>query len=273
MAAKLGIIAGGGTLPLRLLEKCKNSGRPYYLLGLKGQIDDQLFVGHQYENVRIGATGKAIDLLKENGVTEIVMAGHVKRPNIAALRPDAKALKVLAKTGAMALGDDGLLKAVIKYLEQDEGFKVVAVASILGDELITPGSLGIVEPSENSLKDIQRGIDVLKIMGPADIGQAVVVQDELVLAVEAVEGTASMLSRCKELRREGAGGVLVKIRKPGQETRIDMPTIGPDTVKQARAAGLSGIAIDAGGMIVLDRQETVAAADQSGLFIFAVDVK
>jgi len=272
MATKLGIIAGGGTLPLRIVEKCKETNRPFYMIGLKGQIDDDLFTDVDYVTLRIGAAGKAINLLQENSVTDIIMAGYVKRPNLAALRPDAKALKVLAKSGAMALGDDGLLKSIIRYLEDEEGFNVVSVDSILDEGMIKPGALGNVVPDEKALKDITRGIDALKIMGPADIGQALVVQDELILAVEAVEGTASMLDRCKSLKRVGEGGVLIKIRKPGQETRIDMPTIGPDTVKQAKAANLSGIAIDSGGMIILDREETILAANKAGMFIHAVEI-
>ena len=272
MVAKLGIIAGGGTLPLRLLEKCNAIGRPVCLIALKDQVDASLFVDYEYEMVRIGAAGRAIEILKDNNVTEIVMAGHVKRPNIASLRPDVKALKVLAKSGAMALGDDGLLKAVIKYLENDEGFKVVSVDSILGSDDLAPGALGDISPDEKAHKDILRGIDVLKIMGPADIGQAVIVQDELVLGVEAVEGTAALLDRCKTLKRDTKGGVLIKIRKPGQEMRIDMPTIGPDTIRQAIDTGLDGIAIDAGGMIILDKEDTIQLANQAGLFIYAVHV-
>lgn len=272
MATKLGIIAGGGTLPLRLLEKCRETKRPFYLIGLKGQIDESLFADYEYPTLRIGAAGQAIDLLKENNVIEIVMAGHVKRPNLASLRPDATVLKVLLKTGAMALGDDGLLTAVIKYLEDEEGFKIVSVDSILGADELASGNLGLIAPDEKSQKDILRGIEVLKIMGPADVGQAVVVQDEMILALEAVEGTAALLERCKNLKREARGGVLVKIRKPGQETRIDMPTIGPDTVNQAIDAGLLGIAIDAGGMIILDKDDTIKAANKAGLFIHALDI-
>ena len=274
--SKLGIIAGGGILPLRLLEKCQSSGREFYLIGLQGQIDENLFKQYSYDVIRMGAVGKAIDLLRQNNVNEIVMAGNVNRPSMAALRPDMKAVKILAKSGNMAIvsrGDDGLIKEIVKYLEKDEGFRIISVDSILGENKFISGILGDVEPDNNSKKDIIRGVSALKMIASADIGQAIVVEDQAIIAVEAIEGTAKMLERCNDLKlNQIPSGVLVKIRKDNQETRVDMPTIGCDTIKQIVAAGLLGIAFDAGGMIIIDKDKVITAANEAGIFITAIDV-
>ncbi len=274
--SRLGIIAGGGILPLRLVEKCQSSGRNFFLIGLKGQIDENLFKQYSFEAIRLGAVGKAINSLRQNNVNEIVMAGNVTRPSMAALRPDITAVKILAKSGAMSvgsLGDDGLIKAIIKYLEKDEGFKIVSVDSILGDNQFSSGILGDIEPDNNSKKDIICGVKALQMIAKADIGQAIAVEEQRVIAVEAIEGTANMLKRCKGLKlSQQSSGVLVKIRKKNQETRVDMPTIGCDTIKQIADAGLLGVAFDAGGMIIIDKDKTIKTANEAGVFIAAIDV-
>lgn len=172
----------------------------------------------------------------------------------------------------MGLGDDGLLSALVRELETVEGFRVVGPESLLPESLATAGVYGVVRPDEQALRDIERGIDVARGIGDLDVGQAAVVQAGLVLAVEAVEGTDAMLERCRGLRREGPGGVLVKVRKPGQESRVDLPTIGVSTVEGAAAAGLDGIAVEAGGGLVVDRAAVVERADEAGLFVIGVAV-
>ena len=129
---------------------------------------------------------------------------------------------------------------------------------------------GIPRPDAQALADIEHGQRLARALGALDIGQAVVVQQGLVLGVEAIEGTDALLRRCAALRREGPGGVLVKVEKPGQEQRADRPTIGPQTVALAAEAGLRGIAVEAGATIVLDRDEVVAAADRAGLFVLGI---
>jgi DUF1009 family protein len=178
-------------------------------------------------------------------------------------------LRMLARVGVAAWqGDDGLLKAVVRILEED-GFEVVPSQAIVQDALPPPGLLGSHAPGPEARRDIARGIAVVRALGVVDVGQCAVVQQGLVLGVEAIEGTDALLARCALLRREGPGGVLVKLVKPGQDRRVDLPTIGPVTVANALAAGLAGIAIEADGTIVVDRPATIAAADRGGLFLLA----
>ncbi len=269
MAPKLGIIAGGGSLPGQVIAACRAEGRPFFVLALKNFADEAAIAGVPHAWVRLGAAVRGVELLQEQGVEELVMVGPVKRPSLATLRPDARTAKWLTRVGISALGDDGLLKAIMTAIES-AGFRFVGVDSILGSLVASEGQYGKITPDGQAMVDIERGIDVANGLGAADVGQAVVVQQGIVLGVEAVEGTDALLARCADLRRPGPGGVLVKMKKPNQERRIDLPTIGVDTVEHAAAAGLRGIAIEAGGTLVVDREEVVRRADAAGLFVIGI---
>jgi DUF1009 family protein len=200
-----------------------------------------------------------------------VLIGPVKRPSLLALRPDALGAKLLARVGRAAFaGDDTLLATVIRVLGE-EGFTVVGAHEILNDALGPVGLLTQVAPDAVTRADIVRAVAVQRIIGAADIGQACVVQQGIVLAVEAIEGTDAMLARSGALKRDGAGGVLVKLLKPGQDRRADLPTIGPATIAGLIAAGLRGLAFDAGNTILMDRAAMIAAADAGGLFLLGID--
>ncbi len=269
MAGKLGILAGAGELPLRLIEACRAEARPVFVLAFEGSADPAMTIGVPHAWVRLGAAGEGLRLLRENGVEELVMAGGVPRPSLLSLRPDWRTAKFFARIGYRALGDVGLLKAVIRELEQ-EGFRVIGADDILGAALAPTGPLGRHRPDAEADADIALGFRILRAMGALDIGQAVVVQQGLVLGVEAIEGTDALIARCAALRREGPGGVLVKAAKPGQERRADLPTIGSKTVAGAARAGLRGIAIEAGATLLVDRGAIVEAADRAGLFVAGV---
>lgn len=269
---KLGILAGGGKLPGLVIQACRESSRPYFIIAFEDQTPTETVAGHPHAWVRLGAAGKAIGLLREAGVEELVMAGPIRRPSLGALMPDGWAALFLAKTGAMALGDDGLLSALIQELERSEGFRVIGADDMLPHLLAPMGVYGALEPDEQALDDIEEGIRAARATGAQDAGQAAVVQQGRVLCVEGREGTDDMLDRAGEVRSAGPGGVLVKVSKPGQETRADLPTIGVTTVKAARAAGLSGIAVEAAGTLIVDKTAVIKAADAAGLFIIGIDV-
>lgn len=272
MAEKLGLLAGQGDLPKRIIEQCIKEDRPFHIIAFKGQTEDKLVKGHPHTWVRMGAAGKTISILRAQGATTLLMAGRINRPSMLAIRPDAWALKVFAKIGKAVFGDDGILKALINALEK-EGFKVIGAEDILDDMLATKGIYGKIIPDELALSDFQKAMTIAHIIGEHDIGQAVVVQDGLVLAVEAIEGTDRLLERCIDLKREGPGGVLVKAKKPNQEKRADLPTIGVKTIQNAALAGLKGIVLEADGALIIDRTAVVEEADKLGLFIMAVSAE
>jgi len=269
MADRLGVLAGAGELPLRVIAAARAQARPVFVLAFEGIADPAVVEGSPHAWVRLGAAGEGMRILHENGVVDLVFAGAVRRPTLADLRPDWRAAKFYARVGLKALGDDGLLRAVIGELE-GEGFRVLSVEAFLGDTLAPKGVLGAVAPDAAAESDIARGLEAARALGALDIGQAVVVQQGLVLGVEAIEGTDALLARCATLRREGPGGVLVKISKPRQERRADLPTIGAGTVAAAVAAGLRGIAIEAGSTLLLDRAAIVAAADAGKIFVIGI---
>jgi UDP-2,3-diacylglucosamine hydrolase len=267
----LGIIAGGGMMPLRIAAAARAAGREVFLLGLEGFVQPALLSPYPHAVARIGAAGRILSLLRAHHVRDLVLIGTVRRPGFFDLRPDAEGAKILARIGRAAFsGDDGLLRAVVKVLGE-LGFNVIGAQDVLRDVLAPAGLLTRTAPDAQALSDIARGAAVVRKLGEADVGQGCVVQQGLVLAVEAIEGTDAMLARCGPLRRDGVGGVLVKLVKPGQERRADLPTIGAETIRNAVAAGLRGVAFEAGGTLLSERDEAISLADDAGLFLLGFD--
>ncbi len=271
MAGKLGILAGSGELPLRLIEACRAQDRPYFVLAFEGSCDPATLAGQPHQFMRLGAGGSGLKILRENGVAELVLAGGVRRPSLTALRPDWRTTRFFLKIGMRALtdfGDDRLFRAIITELEL-EGFRIVGAHSILTSLLAPAGALGSVAPDAGAEADIRAGVDAARGHGAKDLGQAVVVRGGTVIDREDVEGTDALLRRCAAAG-QARGGVLVKMAKPQQERRADLPAIGAQTVTGAAAAGLKGIAVEAGACLVLDRAAIIAAADRAGIFVIGV---
>lgn len=264
---KLGILAGGGVLPRRIAEHRIGQGDEVFVIAFEGQTDPAMVSDLDHVWMRLGATSAALEKLREASVEDVVMAGPMRRPAFSDLTLDLRSAKVLARAGRKAFGDDGLLSVIIEEIERD-GFRVVGIDDVLGGYLMPEGPITAARPDAAAEQDMARGREVLHALGPVDVGQAVAVQEGLVLAVEAVEGTDSMIRRAGEVRRAGAPGpILVKLRKPGQERRADLPTIGPETVRGAAAAGFRGIVVEAGASLLIDRKAVVSLADEAGLFV------
>ena len=267
MQSTLGIIAGGGDLPLKLLQSCQESGRPCFVLRFEDTQDDHAFVGAPHARVRLGAIGEALNNLRAAGVQDVVMAGRIKRPALSSLRPDMAAAKLLKKIGAAFFsGDDALLRALVSFLEE-EGFCVLGAEDVIAGLLLPEAVLTRIAPDDEQTRDIEIGLRIAKTLGALDVGQAVIVQQGYVLGVEAAEGTDALIERCAALRREPQGGVLVKAKKPAQESRVDLPAIGLSTILRLHESGFAGIACEAGGALLIGRDETIAKADEFGLFV------
>lgn len=270
---KLGIIAGSTELPRVIAQSCQHNGRDFFILALEDACDLETVEDMPHEWARLGALGKAIAKLKSEGVQQLVMAGKVTRPKLANLRPDLKATKLLARLGSnLFKGDDELLRTIITFLE-DEGFSVVGVDEVVS-ELVTPeGLIGNVQPDKRTQADIEYGVTIARGIGKLDIGQSVIIQNHQVIGVEAIEGTDALIKRCETLRVDDKGGVLVKVKKPNQEARVDLPTIGVATVERIAECGFSGVAIEAGSSLMLNRKAVAKRADELGVFIlgFTVD--
>lgn len=274
MADKLGLIAGGGALPLEIAQHCQQAGREIFIARLKGFADPDLedFPGAE---VGLAEVGKCIKLLKRAGCRSVCLVGNVSRPDFAALKPDLRGIAMLPSlVGAARKGDDALLRVILDEFSK-EGFAIEGAHEAKSDLTLGRGALGRISPNDHHRSDMARALLVAKKIGELDIGQGAVVCDGLVLAVEAQEGTDAMLRRvANEIPGAIRGkpgayrGVLAKAPKPIQDTKIDMPTIGLATVQRAAAAGLAGIVGEAGHLLVLDRDQVIALADELGLFIY-----
>ncbi len=267
----LGILAGGGPFPGRVAAAALAAGRSVFIIGFEGFADPSVIGQFPHRFVRLGAAGEMLRALRDQGCRDLVMVGPVRRPSLLTLRPDAEGVRLVARIGRAAFsGDDGLLAAVAGVLAE-EGFSVVGAHEVLEEALGPAGLLAGNAPDSLARADMARGIAVVRALGGVDVGQACVVQAGCVLAVEAIEGTDRMLARAGRLARAEPGGVLVKLVKPGQDRRADLPTIGPRTIEGAHAAGLRGVAFEAGGTLVTDLPACIEAADRLGVFLLGLD--
>ncbi len=268
----LGIIAGRGALPAAIAEDAAGRGERVYVLRLAG-FEEPALAGFPGDVVGLGETGRQVRLLKEAGVTDLVFAGEVKRPDFSRMKLDMKGARLLPRViSAARKGDDALLRTLLQAFAS-EGFNIIGAHEANRSLLAPDGPIGRHRPDEAALADLDRAMVVAAEIGRLDIGQGCVVCRGLVLAVEAQEGTDRMLERAAalepELRGDAAAraGVLAKRPKPIQERRIDLPTIGVSTVEKAAAAGLAGIGVEAGGALLIDRAGIAARADALGLFV------
>jgi UDP-2,3-diacylglucosamine hydrolase len=260
LPTKLGIVAGGGILPAKLSQFCKNNNLETYVIGIDGHADTAIV----NDMVRIGAAGSMIAAFKERGYKDLVIIGSVKRPALTEMIPDMRTLAFFAKLGARALGDDGLLKAVRAELESD-GFIIHGIQDVMPDLIMQAGILTKAAPIETQYETIHLGLMESRNIGKKDIGQSVVVLGDDVLGIEDDAGTNALIKRAA-----AKGAILVKSSKPQQDRKLDMPTIGSDTLKLCASLGYAGIAAEAGGVLIADQEEMIAAADAAGLFVVGV---
>lgn len=268
---KLGIIAGGGTLPQTLINHCLQNKREFFVLAIENNADKAIFtedIPHKW--IRIGQAGTGFKLMHEQNVEEIVMIGTIHRPTLADLVPDLRTAAFFARIGLKSVGDDGILRALINDIES-ENMRVVGIHEVIPNLLVKEGVLTKHKPDKQALADISRGVEVARELGKLDVGQAVIVQQGLVLGVEGIEGTDRLIERCGTYQRKGVGGVLVKLRKPQQDMRIDLPTIGTKTIENLHSAGMRGIAIHAGNALIVNEAEVIALANKYSMFICGIE--
>jgi UDP-2,3-diacylglucosamine hydrolase len=253
------------------MEECRARGRDVFVLALTGHADADRFPTPPDAWIRLGQAARGFKLLHDAGVIDLIVIGGVRRPSLWEVRPDFRTLCFMLKIGKSFFGDDSLLSAIVRELEKD-GFRIVPPETLLDGMLAEARVYGAVRPDSVAVADIELGIEAARSIGLLDIGQAGIVQQGQVLGVEDQHGTDALIRRCADARLEGPGGVLVKISKPGQERRIDLPTIGVATVEAAAEAGLRGIAVEAGGALIVDAGAVTRAADRLGIFVIGVAV-
>ncbi len=264
---RIGILAGGGRLPLMIAESVTARGQGVHIVAIEGEADPEI-ARFPHTWVNWGQIGRMVATLREQGAAELVIAGAVTRPDLWRIRPDAGFFRSLPQiVSLLAGGDDSVLSRVVRFFE-GKGLSVRGVHEVAPDLLAGAGRMGAVDLQQQDRADAELGFAVRQALGAVDAGQAVVVARGKVLAIEGAEGTDAMLSRVAAITSGSAAGtprgVLAKGPKPGQELRVDMPAVGPRTVAQAAAAGLGGVVVEAGAVLVLDRDEAIGVADAAG---------
>lgn len=273
ISSPVGVIAGGGAMPFAVADSLVARGIAPVLFALRGACDPDRVGRFRHHWISVGQLGRATKLFRSEGCRDLIFIGTLLRPALSEIRLDWGTIRVLGRIwAAFRGGDNHLLSGIGRILEQD-GFRMVGIRDVAPDVLMPEGNIARAAPDSADIADIAKGREVLAALGPFDIGQAVVVIDGHVVAVEDIEGTDGLLARVARLREAGrikakfGRGVLVKAPKSGQDLRYDLPTVGARTVEGAAKAGLAGIAVIAGHTIAADAQAMIAAADRAGLFI------
>ena len=272
ISSPIALIAAGGVMPFAVADSLAARGIDPVLFALKGVCDPVAVKRFRHHWIAVGQYGRAVKLFRAENCRDLLFIGALVRPALSELRLDWGSLRVAGRVvAAYRGGDDHLLSGIGRILEQD-GFRVMGIKDVAPDLLMPEGCLTRASPNESAAADIARGRDVLGALSLFDIGQAAVVIDGHVVAVEDIEGTDGLLARVAKLRGEGrirakAAGVLVKAPKSGQDLRFDLPTIGPRTIEGAVAARLGGVAVVAGNTIVVEPQAMIETADAAGLFV------
>ena len=272
----IAIVCGGGSLPGAVAEAVRRRGREPVMFGLRGWADEATIERYAHHWIAIGQIGRFFRLAHAAQCRDVLMIGTLLRPPLRQLRLDWKTIRMMPRiVAAFRGGDDRLLGGVARLME-NAGFRVIGVGDAAPEVFVPEGPLGSVKPSERDTGDIVRGLKLIAALGPFDVGQAAVVANNNVLAVEAAEGTDNMLARIAELRRLGrvtappGSGVLVKAPKPTQDRRFDLPSIGPQTIEHAARAGLAGVAVVAGSTVIAEPAAVAAAADRANIFVVGV---
>lgn len=271
----LGILAGNGGLPLEVANEVRRTGRPVHVVAIRGEAEPGIEV-HPHTWIGLGQVGGMLRAFREAGCEDLVILGGVRRPDLLKLRPDIGFFCNLPLIlSLMAGGDDSVLRRVVSFFER-HGFRVLGAHDVAPELLAAAGVLGGSEPDDWLRRDIATGFALIEALAPVDVGQGVVIVDGRPVAIEGAEGTDRMLARLREMRAEGhggRGGAIVKAPKRGQELRVDLPAVGPRTVEGAAAAGLAGIAVAAGQVLVAERERVRQLLTETGLFLVGADAR
>lgn len=279
-AKRIGLVAGWGSFPVEVAEKCKRDGAKLFVVGLTGHADPRLQeIADEFRWMGVAKLGGHIRFFKRHSVDQVALAGKLFKDRLLfhglgwmGLLPDWTCIKALGSifiNRTQNACDDSILSCVVNAYQQ-RGISMLAVSGLAPKLLVEPGLIAGKYPTRRVLNDIAFGWQIARQMGGLDIGQSIIVKDQVVLSVEAVEGTDALIERTGKLCPRG-GFNLIKVAKPNQDMRFDVPTIGPRTIRQMSAAGGSVVAIEAGMTILVERDETIATAERLGVAIIALD--
>lgn len=270
ISSNLGIIAGGGDLPGEIANIHYNNGGKVYIAALEGEGNIDPIKQFPHKIFKIGSVSKIIDYFQAHAVRNIIFVGTIKRGDFSSIKVDIDGAKLIAKiTTQKLLGDDNILRVIADFFEK-KGFKVISPQDILDSDVGSNKLLTDKKPSKQDLMDIEIGVNALKALSPFDVGQGVIINNRRVIGIEGVEGTDNLISRCSSYKPITYGGVLVKTMKTSQDHRLDIPTIGPKTIDALAQFKYNGVAIEDGGVILVDNAKTIGLANKHKIFIIKV---
>ena len=269
----LAIIAGRGQIPSMILEKCHKEGIKYRLFLLSGERyeDESIYDSFNPIKLKYGEISKFLQIVKQEGIENLIMAGGVTKPDFKAIKVDGKSALLMGKILAKKiLGDESVLDTVIKFFEK-EGLNIVKIQDFLENIISQRGVFSSCNPSKDDLENIKIAKDAINHFSKFDVGQSLIVAQKQIIAIEAVEGTDKMIRRCKDLDiKYKDSAILVKMSKKNQSDKADLPTIGVETVQNCIESGIKGIAIQAKLTLVLEKEKVVDLANKNGVFIVVV---
>ncbi len=273
----IAIISGYGSLPVEIARGVITAGRQPFMVGLEGDAEESIEeFDHKYMNP--GQFGTLLKLLKKKDISQLIMAGGVRaRPEIFKLKMDWGAITTIPKAMAMLMGgDDNLLSGLIKLFESHD-IEVLGAHQVAPQLLAPIGKIAVRKPGRKDMQNIELAVNACRALGELDVGQAAIAEANRIVAIEGVEGTDGLLQRIIDMRKigrmptTGKNGVLVKLMKSGQDHRVDMPAIGPQSIINVKQAGLGGIAVDGGRSLILEREKTLKLAAEHKIFLFGYD--
>lgn len=267
---KIGIIAGSGSLPYEVMKSCQQDSIPHAICNFENETDNaDLLSSDNQKLFKVYEISNLIKFLNAQKVTHVTLAGKFKRAEINRLLLDSKGIKLFAKIIKNGLADNAILTAIIEFFE-NEGFQIIPPEKIAKNLKIEKGNFTKKKPSKADYENIEYGLKILKATSSLDIGQSLIVQNKLILGIEAAEGTDELIRRCKNLGEKNCKSFLIKICKPTQDKRIDLPSIGPNTVRNAIENNVKGIAIEAGSSVFIDKDQALELANTNGIFIVGI---
>lgn len=267
---KLGIIAGGGYLPRHVYDACIEQKVEVVVIGLENETSFDIFHDVKLEKFKVYKISKIIKRLKDEGVTHVTLAGKVHRAEISRLLMDIKGAKLFAAIMTKGLADNSLLKTVMNFIEK-EGFNIIAPNDLANNIVVHKGVLTKAKPSKSAQETIKEGLKILRGIANYDVGQSLVIQNGLVLGVEAAEGTDELMKRCGAIKQvDEDKPILIKVCKPNQDKRVDLPCIGTDTIENAHISGIDGIVVEADKSLILDQDNALKLANKYKIFIVGV---
>ena len=271
------IIAGGGKLPIRLYEKLQyDKNNIVYLWGIKNHFKNLKYFSSEdkkkyFSEIKLGSLGKILKFLEINSIKKIIFAGSIKRPSLKDLSLDFHALKFISGNDLENLGDDSLLKNISKFFE-NKGFKFIKWYDYFPEMFTEKEFLTQKKPNNDSINNLKIGLNIFKKFGRLDIGQSLIMQNNLVLGLEAAEGTDNLLKRCFKYKKKGEKGIIIKLKKFNQDLRFDLPTIGLNTIKLIKKYDYEGIFIQKKYCLIIDKEKVIKFANNNNIFISSINL-